>query len=114
MISNNITLVDIFFHTSIILQRIHDCLSRHSFNTDAAAAELSRVYNKSDAHAGYVEWRKDYDKKEAESKHSSITNNVLLGQAQSFKRQATEEPVTKKKKGNIMELQSKPFFDDFI
>ncbi|KAJ8959068.1 hypothetical protein NQ318_022324 [Aromia moschata] len=81
--------------------QIHDCLSKHSFNTDAAAAELSRTYNKASqlGYTGYNQWRQDYDRREAESKNSQIANSVLYEQQQSFKRKASEdEPVTKKKK----------------
>ncbi|KAJ8983966.1 hypothetical protein NQ317_008669 [Molorchus minor] len=81
--------------------QIHDCLSKHSFNTDAAAAELSRMYNKSTqlGYTGYNEWRQDYDRREAESRKSQIANAVLYEQQQSFKRKASDDvSVTKKKK----------------
>ncbi|KAJ8972627.1 hypothetical protein NQ314_000083 [Rhamnusium bicolor] len=83
--------------------QIHDYLSKHSFNTDAAAAELSRTYNKSSqlGYTGYTQWRQDYDRREAESKSSQVANanTVLFEQQQSFKRKAPDdETITKKKK----------------
>ncbi|XP_023012119.1 SWI/SNF-related matrix-associated actin-dependent regulator of chromatin subfamily A containing DEAD/H box 1 homolog [Leptinotarsa decemlineata] len=77
--------------------KIHDCLSKHSFNTDAAAAELSRSYNKQSDYTGYDEWKQDYDRKFEESKQLQLTTNGLFDRTQSFKRQATEEPTKKKK-----------------
>ncbi|VEN43099.1 unnamed protein product [Callosobruchus maculatus] len=82
--------------------KIHDCLSKHSFNTDAAAAELSKIYNKPPPQSGFQEynqWRQDYEKRQAESKQSQITMNVLNEQKQTFKRQSSnDEPQIRKKK----------------
>lgn len=84
-----------------MFQQIHDCLSKHSFNTDAAAAELSRMYNKTSqlGYTGYNQWRQDYDRREAESRNSQLANQVIFEQQQSFKRKASGEEPTRKKKG---------------
>ncbi|CAG9857372.1 unnamed protein product [Phyllotreta striolata] len=57
--------------------KIHSCLSRHSFNTDAAAAELSRNYNKP-VDYGYSQWRQDYDKKAEDAKRNEMNNAALF------------------------------------
>ncbi|CAH1978360.1 unnamed protein product [Acanthoscelides obtectus] len=82
--------------------KIHDCLSKHSFNTDAAAAELSKTYNKPPPQSGfqqYNQWRQDYEQRQAETKQSQIAMNVLNEQKQSFKRQSSnDEPQVKKRR----------------
>ncbi|XP_072394473.1 SWI/SNF-related matrix-associated actin-dependent regulator of chromatin subfamily A containing DEAD/H box 1 homolog [Diabrotica undecimpunctata] len=82
--------------------KIHNCLSKHSFNTDAAAAELSKFYNKPVEH-GYTEWRQDYDKKTDEAKKFELANSELFikaaqhtQQTQGVKRE--QEDQLKKKK----------------
>lgn len=75
--------------------KIHDCLSRHGFNTDAAAAELSRNYNKPVGY-GYSEWRLDYDKKAEEVKQTEMTRTALLIKNHGIKRER-EEPIKRKK-----------------
>lgn len=75
--------------------KIHDCLSRHSFNTDAAAAELSRNYNKP-VDYGYSQWRQDYEKKAEEAKQNEIANTNLFVRTHSVKREREES--TKKRK----------------
>ncbi|XP_028136056.1 SWI/SNF-related matrix-associated actin-dependent regulator of chromatin subfamily A containing DEAD/H box 1 homolog [Diabrotica virgifera virgifera] len=57
--------------------KIHNCLSKHSFNTDAAAAELSKFYNKPVDHA-YTDWRQDHDKKIEEAKKYELANTQLF------------------------------------
>ncbi|CAG9812421.1 unnamed protein product [Phaedon cochleariae] len=75
--------------------KIHDCLSKHSFNTDAAAAELSRTYDKESQYAGYNEWKQDYDRRLDEAKH--LASNTIYEQQQSLKRQGSSDLMKKKK-----------------
>ncbi|KAG5890777.1 hypothetical protein JTB14_016513 [Gonioctena quinquepunctata] len=78
--------------------KIHDCLSKHNFDTDAAAAELSTSYDKQSEFTAYNEWKQDYDRKLEESKKKlQLTPSVLFDRTQSFKRQASDEPTKKKK-----------------
>lgn len=75
-------------------------MSKHSFNTDAAAAELSRQYNKTiDSTTGYNQWKEDYEKKQVQQEQE---RQALFEQLHSLKRKPTDEPETKKKKGNVL------------
>ncbi|XP_066137472.1 SWI/SNF-related matrix-associated actin-dependent regulator of chromatin subfamily A containing DEAD/H box 1 homolog [Euwallacea fornicatus] len=50
--------------------KIHDVLSKYSFNTDAAAAELSRTYTRTmmqSSQGNYSQWKEEYDKSTAQS-----------------------------------------------
>lgn len=98
-----------------LFQQIHDCLSKHSFNTDAAAAELSRMYNKTTqlGYTGYNQWRQDYDRREAESRNSQLANQVIFEQQQSFKRKASDEEPTRKKKGTYKDADSSHYEYDY-
>ncbi|KAJ8923061.1 hypothetical protein NQ315_001610 [Exocentrus adspersus] len=79
--------------------QIHDCLSKHCFNTDAAAAELSRFYNKTqEGYKGYNQWRQDYDRREAEARNSQLANQVLYQQQQSFKRKMSDQDPSRRKR----------------
>ncbi|XP_076250237.1 SWI/SNF-related, matrix-associated actin-dependent regulator of chromatin, subfamily a, containing DEAD/H box 1 [Rhynchophorus ferrugineus] len=67
--------------------KIHDILSKHSFNTDAAAAELSRTYSKTVMQGSYSAWKEDYEK-----------HTVTKGSNSSIKRRAEGEPSVNRKK----------------
>lgn len=45
---------------------IHNVLSRHNFDTDAAAAELAENRDKSEKACSYQQWRREQDRIEAE------------------------------------------------
>lgn len=59
------------------------------------------MYNKTSqlGYTGYNQWRQDYDRREAESRNSQLANQVIFEQQQSFKRKASGEEPTRKKKG---------------
>lgn len=72
------------------LQKIHDILSKHNFNTDAAAAELSRSYTQTIMQGSYSQWKEEYDR----------NSTRQVGDAGPRKRYAEGEPsVNRKKKG---------------
>lgn len=73
-------------------------MSKHSFNTDAAAAELSRLYNKTPT-SGYRQWKEDYEKKQVAQEQQK---QALFEQLQTLKRKPTDEPETTKKKGKVV------------
>ncbi|XP_050311077.1 SWI/SNF-related matrix-associated actin-dependent regulator of chromatin subfamily A containing DEAD/H box 1 homolog [Anthonomus grandis grandis] len=53
-------LLEIF--PNIETMKIHDTLSKHGFNTDAAAAELSRTYTRTMMQTTYNNWSEEYEK----------------------------------------------------
>ncbi|CAG9774088.1 unnamed protein product [Ceutorhynchus assimilis] len=75
--------------------KIHDILSKHQFNTDAAAAELSRSYNRAMIqNSSYSEWKQEFDK--------TLTNQQqqiqVSSTSNSNKRPAVGEPTVNGRK----------------
>lgn len=70
--------------------KIHDILSKHSFNTDAAAAELSRTYSRTIMQGSYDAWKQDYEK--------NISTNEQKTNHYGNKRRANGEPSVNRKK----------------
>lgn len=91
----------------VLFQVIHDILSKHSFNTDAAAAELSRSYGKNLSGAqGYNQWREVYDKRQAKPDVSNVIRyqqqQINSSYQQHMKRKAVDDILPKKKKGEYI------------
>ncbi|XP_060522592.1 SWI/SNF-related matrix-associated actin-dependent regulator of chromatin subfamily A containing DEAD/H box 1 homolog isoform X2 [Cylas formicarius] len=84
--------------------KVHDVLSKHNFNTDAAAAELSRTYSEQQQaiYGSYSQWKDNYEKKFAARHHSDLIN----AQKMSFKRRAVGEPSNHNKKKKVRRRKS--------
>lgn len=85
-------------------QKIHDTLSRHSFNTDAAAAELSRTYSRTIQQSTYSKWREEYDKNVSQKPVDTVGKRYAVG----------EPSGNKRKKGIFYDLQAHPIYKFII
>ncbi|XP_044759233.1 SWI/SNF-related matrix-associated actin-dependent regulator of chromatin subfamily A containing DEAD/H box 1 homolog [Coccinella septempunctata] len=86
-------LLELFPHLEAMV--VHDMLSKYNFNTDEAAAELSRLHGKEVTEGGYANWKLEYQQRVIESNVSSVPREEIR---RNFKRQAAGKHQSDRKR----------------
>ncbi|KAH1015833.1 SWI/SNF-related matrix-associated actin-dependent regulator of chromatin subfamily A containing DEAD/H box 1 homolog isoform X2 [Dendroctonus ponderosae] len=106
-------LLEIF--PSLDAMRIHDILSKHSFNTDAAAAELSRTYSRTIQQSTYSKWREEYDKNANQKSVDNAQKRYAVGEPSGNKRKKVkrrrEEYDSDESTGSRNDFKDRRVFD---